>query len=61
MANDAAVQTKNRVTITDHATGQQFDLPVLEGTIGPSVIDVRKLYSDHGLFTYDPGFTSTAA
>src|SRR6266481_5997642 len=61
MANDAAVPTKNRVTITDHATGQQFDLPVLEGTIGPSVIDVRKLYSDHGLFTYDPGFTSTAA
>jgi citrate synthase len=61
MANDAAVQMKNRVTITDHATGQQFDLPVLEGTIGPRVIDVRKLYSDHGLFTYDPGFTSTAA
>jgi citrate synthase len=61
MANDAAVQTKNRVTVTDHATGRQFDLPVLEGTIGPRVIDVRKLYSDHGLFTYDPGFTSTAA
>jgi citrate synthase len=61
MANDTAVPTKNRVTITDHATGQQFDLPVLEGTIGPRVIDVRKLYSDHGLFTYDPGFTSTAA
>src|SRR6266478_2021704 len=61
MANDAAVPTKNRVTITDHATGQQFDLPVLEGTVGPRAIDVRKLYSDHGLFTYDPGFTSTAA
>ena len=61
MANDAAVPTKNRVTITDHATGQQFDLPVSEGTVGPRAIDVRKLYSDHGLFTYDPGFTSTAA
>ncbi|MEA2783427.1 MAG: citrate synthase [Rhodospirillaceae bacterium] len=61
MANDAAIETKNRVTVTDHATGQQFDLPVLDGTMGPRVIDVRKLYSDHGLFTYDPGFTSTAA
>ncbi len=61
MANDAAVPTKNRVTIADQTTGQQFDLPTLEGTIGPRVIDVRKLYSDHGLFTYDPGFTSTAA
>jgi citrate synthase len=61
MANDAALPTKNRVTITDHATGRQFDLPVLDGTIGPRVIDVRRLYSDHGLFTYDPGFTSTAA
>ena len=61
MANDAAVPTKNRVTITDHATSKQFDLPVLEGTVGPRAIDVRKLYSDHGLFTYDPGFTSTAA
>jgi citrate synthase len=61
MANDVALQTKNRVTITDHATGKQFDLPVLDGTIGPRVIDVRRLYGDHGLFTYDPGFTSTAA
>jgi len=61
MANDAVAQAKNRVTVTDHATGRQFDLPVIEGTIGPRVIDVRKLYSDHGLFTYDPGFTSTAA
>jgi len=61
MANDVAGQAKNRVSITDHATGQQFDLPVVEGTMGPRVMDVRKLYSDHGLFTYDPGFTSTAA
>ena len=33
----------------------------MDGTIGPQVIDVRKLYTEHGLFTYDPGFTSTAS
>jgi citrate synthase len=37
------------------------ELPVLSGTIGPSVIDIRKLYSETGYFTYDPGFTSTAS
>src|SRR6266481_6769859 len=61
MANDAVATAKNRVTVTDHATGRQFDLPVLDGTEGPRVIDVRKLYGEHGLFTYDPSFTSTAA
>jgi citrate synthase len=61
MANDVAAASKNRITITDHGTGQQFDLPMLEPKIGPRAIDVRKLYSDHGLFTYDPGFTSTAS
>ena len=35
--------------------------PLLTGTIGPDVIDIRKLYGETGLFTYDPGFTSTAA
>ena len=36
-------------------------LPVLKGTTGPDVIDIRKLYGETGLFTYDPGFTSTAS
>ncbi|MDE2358176.1 MAG: hypothetical protein KGL70_02190 [Betaproteobacteria bacterium] len=35
--------------------------PVLPGTIGPDVIDIRSLYSRTGKFTYDPGFMSTAA
>jgi len=38
-----------------------FDYPVLSGTVGPEVIDIRKLYGNTGRFTYDPGFTSTAA
>ena len=38
-----------------------FDYPVLSGSIGPQVVDIRKLYAETGRFTYDPGFTSTAS
>ena len=41
--------------------GKSVDLPVLKGSVGPDVIDIRKLYGATGMFTYDPGFTSTAA
>ena len=37
------------------------ELPVLSGTTGPDVIDVQELYKQTGMFTYDPGFTSTAS
>ena len=37
------------------------DLPVQKGTLGPDVIDIRKLYAETDAFTYDPGFTSTAS
>src|SRR5437016_3724275 len=49
------------MTLTDNATGKSIDLPVMEGSIGPKVIDVRKLYAQTGYFTYDPGFMATAA
>jgi citrate synthase len=52
---------KGYVTLIDHQTGRQFDFPILKGTQGPDVIDVRKLYGDTGYFTFDPGFTSTAS
>ncbi len=48
-------------TLTDNRTGKTYELPVLKGTLGPDVIDVRKLYADTGCFTYDPGFTSTGS
>src|SRR3569623_1606053 len=38
-----------------------IDYPVLDGSVGPEVIDIRKLYGQTGMFTYDPGFTSTAS
>ncbi len=41
--------------------GKEFELPVLSPTCGPDVIDIRKLYAQADVFTYDPGFTSTAS
>jgi len=40
---------------------KQVELAVKDGTIGPSVVDIAKLYAQTGMFTYDPGFTSTAS
>ena len=40
---------------------KNWDFPVYEGSIGPPVVDIAKLYGESGLFTYDPGFTSTAS
>ena len=41
--------------------GTTYELPIYSPTAGPDVIDIRKLYADAGVFTYDPGFTSTAS
>lgn len=41
--------------------GADVDLPVMEGSVGPKVMDIRKLYAQTGMFTFDPGFTSTAS
>ena len=38
-----------------------YDLPIYSPTAGPDVLDIRKLYGQAGVFTYDPGFTSTAS
>jgi citrate synthase len=40
---------------------KEVTLPVLKGTVGPDVVDIRKLYSELDIFTYDPGFTSTGS
>ncbi len=52
---------KGKVATLTDADGKSIQLPIIEGTIGPSVIDVRKLYGDTGHFTYDPGYTSTGS
>ena len=51
--------TTRTATIT--VDGKTFETQVYDGTIGPSVIDVRRLYSELGVFTYDPGYTSTGS
>jgi citrate synthase len=54
-------QSSQTFTLTDNATGQQWELPVHEGTTGPSVVDIRKFFNETGHFTFDPSFTSTAS
>jgi citrate synthase len=41
--------------------GTKVNLPIIEGTLGPSVVDVSKLYAETGHFTFDPGYTSTGS
>ncbi|MBI1206219.1 MAG: citrate (Si)-synthase [Azospirillum sp.] len=52
---------EDTVTLIDNSTGKQVILPVRSGAMGPRVIDIRKLYAETGMFTFDPGFTSTGS
>jgi len=52
-------EVKATLTFSDGSPGAEF--PVYSGSIGPDVIDIRKLYAQTGKFTFDPGFMSTAA
>jgi citrate synthase len=52
---------KESVTFTDNSTGKEVVLPLMAGSVGPKVVDIRKLYAETNMFTYDPGFTSTAS
>lgn len=63
MNADTADKNHNQatVTMTDNSDGKTYEFPILEGSVGPKVIDVRKLYADTDYFTYDPGFTSTGS
>jgi citrate synthase len=51
--------TKATLSFSDGSPS--VELPIYKGTVGPDVIDIRKLYGSTGKFTYDPGFMSTAA
>ena len=48
-------------TLFDNENGLSYELKLIDGTIGPDVLDISNLYKNSGLFTYDPGFTSTAS
>ncbi len=55
--NAEVQESKASITVA----GKNLDVPVMKGTLGPDVIDIRTLYAKQDVFTYDPGFTSTAA
>ena len=52
---------KNKRKVILEIDNNKFDLPVLSGSTGPDVVDIRTLYKISNLFTFDPGFTSTAS
>src|SRR3954464_11628585 len=57
---DAKTDTTSKVaTLT--VGNKNYDFPILSGTVGPDVVDIGKLYAQSGMFTYDPGFTSTGS
>jgi len=56
---DSKLTTKPAATLT--VNNKQLELPVYGGSVGPDVVDIRRLYSEGKVFTFDPGFTSTAS
>ncbi len=56
---DSKVQADGSATV--RFGDKEVTLPVLKGSVGPDVVDIRKLYGELDVFTYDPGFTSTAS
>ena len=48
-------------TLFNNETGQSIELTVLSASEGPNVLDIRNLFKETGMFTYDPGYTSTAS
>ncbi|MDB5793697.1 MAG: gltA [Noviherbaspirillum sp.] len=54
-------QSDTKATLSFDDGTASLDLPIYKGTIGPDVVDIRKLYGTTGKFTYDPGFMSTAS
>tara|TARA_R110001599_G_scaffold64023_3_gene178457 strand:- start:27252 stop:28562 length:1311 start_codon:yes stop_codon:yes gene_type:complete len=54
-------QSDTKATLSFSDGSPSLELPIYKGTVGPDVVDIRKLYVETGKFTYDPGFMSTAA
>ena len=62
MSGNKVKKTQNKpFTLFNNETGESIEIPVISGSEGPNVLDIRSLYKNTGMFTYDPGFTSTAS
>ena len=59
--SDKTAEPPAAASATLNVGGKNVELPIRKGTVGPAVIDIGKLYAQTGMFTYDPGFTSTAS
>ena len=57
----ASLTRAGSVTVTLDGSNKSASLPLLEGTLGTPVADIRKLYNDLGIFTFDPGYGETAS
>ncbi|QOY54666.1 citrate synthase [Candidatus Sulfurimonas marisnigri] len=53
--------SKDTITLTNNRDGKSYEFPILDATVGPSVVDISTLYKEMGIFTYDEGYTSTAS
>lgn len=53
--------SKDTVTLTNNRDGKTYEFPILDASVGPSVVDISTLYKETGMFTYDEGYTSTAS
>jgi len=53
--------SRDTFTLINNQNNAQYEYPILTGSRGPAVVDVRSFFADTGMFTYDPGFTSTAS
>jgi len=53
--------SRDTVTLTNNRDGKSYEFPILDATVGPSVIDISTLYKETNMFTYDEGYTSTAS
>src|ERR1039457_4766340 len=56
-----ATKADGSITVTLNGTNTAMTMPLMPGSIGPSVFDIRKLYDQLGVFTYDPGYGGTAS
>ena len=61
MDSKTSASGSETVTLIDNSTGKQVTLPLISGSVGPKVIDIRKLYAETDHFTFDPGYTSTGS
>ena len=52
---------KDTITLTDNRNKKSYEFPILDASVGPSVVDISTFYKETGMFTYDEGYTSTAS